>query len=114
MFANPIWSILIIAGLIALYAFVIRPRLKVAFSETYLHIDGWRARQFARLHAFRSWVATVIAGLLIALPDIIVAVLPVDLSWLIGENWAKIVTGALAAYLAINRAFATKPDSEKA
>lgn len=113
MFANPLWSVLLIAALIAIYFFVIRPKLQARFVDTYSHIDNWWARQIARLHAFRSWVATVIAGLAIALPDIVVAITPIDLTPFIGTEWAPRVAGALAAYLALNRAFSTKPDGEK-
>ena len=114
MFANPIWSVLILGGVIALYWFVIRPRLEVAFSATYAHIDDFWARQWARVVAFRSYIASVVAAVLIAAPDIIVAIAPVDLSGIIGPKWAPIVSGLLAAFLAINRAFSTKPDSERA
>lgn len=114
MFANPLWSVLILAGLAALYYFVIRPRLRVRFTDTYAHIDGWWARQWARTVAFRSWIATAIAGVLIAAPDILAAVIPIDLSPFIGTKWAPIVSGALAAFLALNRAFSTKPDGQKA
>lgn len=109
MFANPIWSVLILAGLVAVYYFIIRPRLRVAFSETYAHLDTWWERWWARIVAFRSWIATVAAALLIALPDILVAVTPIDLSPFIGEKWAPLVSGALAAFLALNRAFSTTP-----
>lgn len=110
MFANPLWSVGILAGLILLYMFVIRPRLKVRFVDTYTHIDGVWARWWARTVAFRSWIATALAGVLIAVPDIVVALTPIDLTPFIGEKWAPIVSGALAGFLALNRAFSTKPD----
>lgn len=113
MYANPIWSVLLLVGVIALYWFVIRPRLRVKFAETYSHIDGWWARQLARLHAFRSYVAAFVAAMLLALPDIIVAVAPVDLSGIVGPHWAQAITTLLAVYLAVNRAFSTRPGDEK-
>lgn len=113
MFLNPIWSVLLLVAVASLYVFVIRPRLAVAFTETYAHIDGWWARQYARLYAFRSYVATAFAALAIALPDIVVAVLPIDLTWLVGPNWAPVITALLAAYLAINRGFATTPGTDR-
>ena len=113
MYANPIWSLLLLAGVMALYWFVIRPRLKVRFADTYSHIDGFWARQFARLHAFRSYVATLVAAVLLAAPDIAVAVAGVDLSGILGHSWAQIVTSLLAIYLAVNRAFSTRPGEDK-
>lgn len=114
MFLKLLWPVLLIVAVAALYPLVIRPRLKVRFSETYLHIDGFWARLRARLYAFRSYVATWFATLAIALPYIVEAILPVDLSWLVGADWASAIGGLLAAYLAINRAYATKPDREEA
>lgn len=114
MFLNPIWSVLLLVAVASLYVFVIRPRLAVAFTETYTHIDGWWARQFARLYGFRSFAATAFACLMIALPDIAVAIMPIDLTWLVGPKWAPVIVGLLASYLAVNRAFATKPGNERA
>jgi hypothetical protein len=105
MYANPIWSVLLLAGVVALYWFVIRP--KARFLEV--------GRGFLdRLYRFRSYVATFVAAMLLALPDIIVAILPVDLSGVVGHHWAQIITSALTIYLAVNRAFSTKPGDEKA
>lgn len=114
MFANPFYSLAIIAALVALWFFVIKPRLHGDWEDTYSHITDWWPRQMARLYAFRSYVAAWAAGLLIALPDIIVAVAPIDLSWLVGPRWAQIWAGSLGAYLAINNAFKTKPLGVKA
>lgn len=111
MFANPIWSVLILIGLFALYWFVIRPKAPIL--EVGKHIEGFWARWLVRLHRFRSFVATAIAGLLLALPDIVVAIAPIDLSGVIGVHWAQIITSLLAIYLAVNRAFSTKPGDEK-
>lgn len=113
MFLNPLWSVLLLAAVVGLYVFVIRPRLKARFVDLYVNVDGFWSRLAARLWAFRSYVATVIAALALALPDIAVAVSPLDLSGIIGERYAPMVTAALAIYLALNRAFATKPGEDK-
>lgn len=112
MFANPIWSVLLLAGVFALYWFVIRPKAPIL--ETRQYIENWWARQWARIVAFRSYVATLIAGLLVALPDILVRVAPLDFSDWIGPDWSKKVGSALALFLAVNAAFKTKPGDEKA
>lgn len=113
MFANPIWSGLILLGVAALYAFI-RWRHGGPLLENNEHVRDWKARWWARLVAFRSWVAAFVAAVMLAAPDLIVLIAPVDFSWLIGERYAKIVTGALAAFLAINNAMKTKPDGERA
>lgn len=114
MFLNPLWSVAILLGLAALYWFVIRPKLKVSFSETYLNIDNWFVRQWTRIVAFRSWVATLLAGLMVSLPDILANVAGIDFTGIIGESYAKLVATGLAVFLAINNALKTKPDGQKA
>jgi hypothetical protein len=106
MFANPLWSILILLGLLAVYGII---RWKHGGPLLIGNATLWD-----RIVAFRSWVATAIAGVLIAAPDLLVALAPVDLSPVIGEKWAPIVSGALAGFLALNRAFSTKPDGTAA
>jgi hypothetical protein len=57
----------------------------------------------------------LLAGLLIGLPDILVAIIPgLDLTWLIGESWSKTILGALSTFLLVNAALKTKRDGVKA
>lgn len=100
------WSVSVglLAAVFALYWFVIRRRA---------HFLQVGQGILDRLHRFRSYVATAVAALLVALPDIIVAVSPADLSNLIGPRWAPMIGSILAVYLAVNRAFSTKPGDEK-
>jgi di/tricarboxylate transporter len=112
MFANPLWSVLILLALVGVYI-VIRIKHGGPLLENNNHIRDWKARWLARLVAFRSFVAVQVAALLIALPDLIVLIAPVDFSWLIGDSWAKIISGLLAAFLSINAALKTKPDGVK-
>lgn len=102
MFANPLWSVAILLGLFAVYGVI---RWKNGGPLLVSNKTLWD-----RIVAFRSWVATAAAAVLIAVPDILVALTPIDLSPFIGEKWAPIVSGSLAAFLALNRAFSTKPD----
>jgi hypothetical protein len=104
MHLNPFWSVALLAGVFALYWFVIRP--KAPFLEV-------GSGMLDRLHRFRSYVATTIATLLVAAPDIIVAISPADLSNLVGPTWAPTIGSILAVYLAVNRALATKPGDER-
>jgi hypothetical protein len=54
MFANPLWSVAILLALVLIYRFIISPRLRVRFSETYTEIDGFWARLWTRIYAFRQ------------------------------------------------------------
>ena len=97
-------SVALLVGVFALYWYVIRPKAPfLEVGQTWLD----------RLHRFRSYVATAITALMVALPDIAVAVAPVDLSGVVGHWWAQLWTTALAVYLALNRAFSTTPPGEK-
>lgn len=112
MFANPWWSVLVLLGLVVAYA-VVRIKHGAPLLEAYSHLRGWEWFK-AWLYAFRSWVFTAAGGLALALPDLAVAILPIDLSWLIGADYATRLTGLLTAYLAFNTFFKTKPDGVKA
>lgn len=111
MFANPIWSVLLLVGIFALYWFVIRPKAPIL--EKAKHVDGFFERWTTRIIAYRSYVAGLIGALLVALPDILVAVAPFDFSPFIGPEWAKKVGSVLALFLLVNTALKTKPGNEK-
>lgn len=113
MYANPIWSVLLLIAPFALYWFVIRPRLEKRFVDTYKNINSFWARLWARTVAFRSYLAAALTAVMIALPDIAVALAPIDLSDVIGKWWAQAWTTGLAIFLAVNRAFSTTPGEEK-
>jgi hypothetical protein len=104
MYLNPFWSVALLLAVFALYWFVIRP--KAPFLDVGQGI-------LDRLDRFRSYVATIVAALFVAAPDIIVAISPADLSNIIGPTWAPTIGSILAVYLAVNRAFATKPGDER-
>ena len=62
MFANPIWSVLLLLAPLTLYWFVIRPRLKTRFTAIYADLDSFWARVWARTYAFRTfWLATLVS-----------------------------------------------------
>lgn len=113
MFANPLLSVAILAAL-GLMFLIMRLKHGGPLLAPYRHIDNWWTWLKAITFGFRSWVASAVTGILIAFPDIAVAILPVDLSWAIGERYATTLTGMLTAYLAVNRAWSTKPPGEAA
>lgn len=106
MFANPWWSVLVLALPFALYFLVIRPRLRVKFTQTYAYLDGFWERLWARTVAFRSYLVGVVTALAIALPDLLVLIPGLDLSFL-PQPWPMYVTSGSTAALVLMRAFST-------
>jgi len=113
MFANPIWSVLILCVPVLIYWFVIRPRLKAQFTDLYSHIDSFWARWAARLYAFRTFAIAAWAALMVAMPDLLVQIAPMDFSFL-PQPWAGYVSPAALFLIALMKAFETKPKDERA
>lgn len=102
------FSLALLAAPILIYFFVIRPRLEAKFSETYEHIDGWWARQWARLVAFRTYIIGLVGIYVTELPALIEQLQLVDLSWL-PEHWQATLRVAFMLLLIFVRARATTP-----
>jgi hypothetical protein len=113
MFANPIWSVAIFVALALIYRFIVSPRLRVRFAETYAHIDGFWARLWARVYAFRTPIVAAIGPILAALPDLLVLIPTLDLSFL-PQPWPAWAMGASTFATIIMKAFETKPDGVSA
>jgi uncharacterized RDD family membrane protein YckC len=113
MFAHPIWSLLLLAAPVALYWFVIRPRLDAKLSEIYADLDTFWERLWARTYAFRSVVITSAGAVLAALPDLLVRISSLDLSFL-PQPWAAWTMGGASVAVAVMKAFETKPKDEQA
>lgn len=112
MFANPIWSVLLLAAPIAVYWFIIRPRLEARFTELYAHLDSFWARVWARTYAFRSFFVATAGAILVALPDLLVQISSMDFSFL-PQPWPMYVSIATTMALALIRAFDTKPGEDR-
>lgn len=114
MFANPIWSFLLLLAPVALYWFVIRPRLKAKFTDLYDQIDSFWGRVWARTYAFRTfWIATL-GAIVTALPDILVVIAPLDFSPFLPQPWAAYTGPATTIAITLMKAFETKPKGEQA
>lgn len=113
MFANPIWSVLLLLAPVALYWFVIRPRLRARFTELYAGIDSFWGRLAARLYAFRTFMIASAGAVLVALPDILVTIAPLDFSTILPQPWGLYVGTAVAVIVAIMKAFETRPGEQK-
>lgn len=108
MFLPPIYSVAILMGVILLYI-LIRYLHHAPLLQSQGEVPGWFSRQIARAWAFRTWVVNAVGGVLIAAPDITVALIAVDLTPLIGTDWSKKVGAGMLIYNAINGALKTKP-----
>jgi hypothetical protein len=109
MFANPIWSVLLLAAPVLLYLFVIRPRLQTRFADLYQGLDSFWERVWARTYAFRTfWIATA-GAVITAAPDILVQIAPVDFSGILPQPWPAFTGPACTALIAVMKAFETKP-----
>lgn len=112
MFANPLWSLLLLALPIALYWAVIRPRLKAKFTELYADLDSFWARLWARTYAFRTFWIGVVGVLATALPDLLVLIAPVDFSGVLPQPWPAYTGPITSAAIVLMKAFETKPGED--
>jgi hypothetical protein len=113
MFLNPFWSILLLAVPVLVWFYVIKPRLGARITQIYSDLPSLWARIKARIYAFRSfWIASG-GVLLAALPDLLVAIAPVDFSELLPRPWGLWVGTGIAVALALLRAADTKPGETK-
>lgn len=113
MFAHPIWSILILCVPVLIYWFIIRPRLKARLTDLYSNLDSFWERLAARVYAFRTFVVAAWAALLVAMPDLLVQIAPLDFSFL-PQPWAGYVSPVALMLIAVMKAFETKPKNEQA
>lgn len=109
MFANPLWSLLLLAAPVGLYFFVIRPRLKANFTDLYANVDTMLGRVWARVWAFRTPVIGAIGALMAALPDLLVKIAPIDFSTILPQPWGLYVGTTVGIIIPIMKAFETTP-----
>lgn len=102
-------SLMVLAAPIALYFFVIRPRLKANFTDIYSNLDTMWQRVWARVWAFRTPVIGAIGALMAALPDILVKVSSVDFSTVLPQPWGLWVGTTVGVIIPIMKAFETTP-----
>lgn len=108
MFANPFWSLLLLAAPIALYWFVIRPRLETRFLDLYSGLDGFWERVWARTYKFRTFWIAVFWAVATALPDILVQIAPLDFSSFLPQPWAAYTGPGCAICITLMNSFTTK------
>lgn len=112
MFANVFWSLLLLAAPIALYWFVIRPKLETRFVDLYSDLDGFWERVWARLYKLRTfWIATFTA-VMTAAPDILVKLAPLDFSPFLPQPWPMYTSTFFTIAVTLMKAFETKPGED--
>lgn len=114
MFAHWIWSVLLLAIMAAIFWFVIMPRLRARLTELRLDEKSFLSRLLARLYAFRTFVVALVGMLLTALPDILVAIAPLDFSTILPQPWAGYTGIGTTLAITLMRALETKPKDEPA
>lgn len=107
MFAHPLWSVLLLAAPIAVYWLVIRPRLQAKLTELYAD-GGWLHWIGSLLYAFRTFVISTFGVVLVALPDLLVLIPTLDLSFL-PRPWPMYVSIATSVVVTLMKAYETKP-----
>lgn len=107
MFANPIWSLLIVAAVIA-YIWFVRPKLKAQFAKQYAAVDSVFECLRARLYVWHTPIVTAIGALLIAAPDLLVQVSSMDFSAILPQPWAGYVSPVCLMLIALIKAFPPK------
>lgn len=93
---------------ILIYRFVISPQWKTRFADSYTNIHDFWARQWARIYALRSFVVATAGIVIAALPDLLVQISSLDLSWL-PQPWGSTVGTAVAILLFVIRLMAVTP-----
>ena len=107
-----LWSVIILAAPIAIYFFVIRPRLQAKFTETYAEIDGFWARLWARIVAFRTLVVGSIGVFLSEAPALLDSLNTLDLSFL-PPHWQSTLRVLTIVAIMYMRAVSTTPDGQR-
>lgn len=106
-------SVLVLIAPIAVYWFVIRPRLKARFTEIYADLDSFWSRVWARTYAFRTFFIATLGAVAAAAPDLLVAVAPLDFSEILPQPWGLYVGTGIAITIALLKAFETAPGETK-
>lgn len=103
MFLNPIWSLLLLAGVIAGYVFYVRPRLHALFTKTFDEFDSFWSQLWERIKAFRDSTIAAVGAVLAALPDLLVQIAPLDFSSILPQAWGVKVAAVVGLLIAVCR-----------
>lgn len=113
MFANPLWSILLLAIPVAIWFLIIKPKLGTKLTDIYKDAGSLWERIKARFYAFRTFWVGVIGTIFTALPDLLVLVSPLDFSGILPQPWPAYTGAITSAAIVLMKAFETKPGETK-
>lgn len=113
MFLHWFWSLVLLASPVALYWFVIRPRLQARFTDLYADIDSFWARAWEYTYRFRTFWLGTFGAVMAALPDLLVQIAPLDFSSILPQPWGGWVAGIVFILTVVMKAFETKPKEEQ-
>ena len=103
-----LFSILILAAPIAIYIWIIRPRLRARFVDTYAHLDSFWGRSWARIKAFRTWIIGGVGLYASELPALLETFNAIDLTSL-PPYWQSTVRVLTIVAIMVSRAYSTTP-----
>jgi hypothetical protein len=101
------WIALLVAP-IAIYWFIIRPRLGAGMTDIYAHIDGFWARLWARVKAFQTFLVSALGVYVVAIPGLLDGLQAMDFSFL-PQPWPGYVGATVAIAQLLLRAYSTTP-----
>jgi len=107
-----LWWVGVLVAPFLIYRFVIRPRLRARFVDTYAYIDGFWARAATRVRAFKTFVVAALGAVLIALPDLLQQLHLVDFSTILPQPWSAFAGPAILILIALLKARDTTPVDE--
>lgn len=105
--------LVLLAAPTAVYFLLLRPRLQMKYTEMYAEIDGFWARQWARVYALRSFFIASAGAIAVAVPELLQAVGGIDFSFL-PQPWPGYTSAAVAIAITLNRVLSTLPGNDKA
>lgn len=105
-------SLALLVAPIAIYWFIIRPRLHARVLELYADVDGLLPRLWARIVAFKTWLIGAVGIYASELPAVLAELQFVDVSFL-PEGWQTAVRVATLIGVMLSRAYSTKPGEAK-
>lgn len=106
------FSITILIAPIAIYYWIIRPRLQAKFTEIYAGVDGFWARLWTRLTAFKTFVVGTVGVYLSEAPALLEELRFADLTSL-PDHWQSTIRIGTMILIMVMRALDTKPGEEK-
>lgn len=108
MIVKAVLAVILLAAPVALWFFVIKPRLGGSISDIGASLDSWWDRLKARIYAFRTFIVGATGYYASEIPGALQAFNVLDVSWMTPEVRFYIGLGTIIATMAV-RAYSTTP-----